>query len=71
MVDLTALAHTLREGLLGGAAVDVYPTEPERNGDDFVTGAALRGSLQGVCQMYSATVHLQHYSNPSLRPVNG
>ncbi len=40
MVDLAALAHALRSGMLGGAAVDVYPTEPERNGDGFVTGAA-------------------------------
>jgi len=35
VVDLEALAAALREHRLGGAAVDVYPTEPERNGPGF------------------------------------
>jgi D-3-phosphoglycerate dehydrogenase len=37
VVELPALAKALEEGLLGGAAIDVYPTEPEKNGDKFST----------------------------------
>jgi len=35
VVDLDALAKSLKEGLLSGAAIDVYPWEPEKNGDKF------------------------------------
>ncbi|MEK7198350.1 MAG: phosphoglycerate dehydrogenase [Bacteroidota bacterium] len=37
VVDLKALAAALQEGQLGGAAIDVYPWEPEKNGDRFET----------------------------------
>lgn len=37
VVDLEALRKALLEGLLGGAAVDVFPVEPEKNGDPFHT----------------------------------
>ncbi|MDE3253578.1 MAG: phosphoglycerate dehydrogenase [Bacteroidota bacterium] len=37
VVDLKALALALKEGLLSGAAIDVYPVEPEKNGDTFET----------------------------------
>lgn len=37
VVDLDALALALREGRFSGAAVDVYPWEPEKNGDRFET----------------------------------
>lgn len=37
VVDLDALAAHLISGHLGGAAIDVYPWEPEKNGDHFVT----------------------------------
>jgi D-3-phosphoglycerate dehydrogenase len=37
VVDLEALAKSLQEGSLGGAAIDVYPWEPEKNGDKFST----------------------------------
>ena len=37
VVDLDALAKFLKEGHLSGAAVDVYPWEPEKNGDKFTT----------------------------------
>src|SRR6201994_1011907 len=37
VVDLEGLANCLREGQLSGAAVDVYPWEPEKNGDKFST----------------------------------
>lgn len=37
VVDLDALAKFLKEGHLGGAAIDVFPWEPEKNGDRFTT----------------------------------
>lgn len=37
VVDLEALAKALQEGSLSGAAIDVYPEEPEKNGDKFTT----------------------------------
>ncbi len=35
VVDLEALAMVIKDGLIGGAAIDVYPVEPEKNGDAF------------------------------------
>lgn len=35
VVDIDALAANLRSGKLAGAAVDVYPSEPKKNGDHF------------------------------------
>ena len=37
VVDLEALAIALKEGQISGAAVDVFPIEPEKNGDSFTT----------------------------------
>lgn len=37
VVDLGVLAKALKEGDLGGAAIDVFPWEPEKNGDRFET----------------------------------
>lgn len=37
VVDLEALSKTMQEGLISGAAIDVYPWEPEKNGDKFTT----------------------------------
>ncbi len=37
VVDLVALSKALQEGQLSGAAIDVYPAEPEKNGDKFTT----------------------------------
>ena len=37
VVDLDALALALQSGQLSGAAIDVYPVEPEKNGDAFHT----------------------------------
>lgn len=41
VVDLSALAKALKEGHLNGAAIDVFPIEPEKNGDIFT--APLQG----------------------------
>ena len=35
VVDLNALSVALKEQHLGGAAIDVFPWEPEKNGDSF------------------------------------
>lgn len=37
VVDLEALRKEILEGHISGAAVDVYPWEPEKNGDHFQT----------------------------------
>lgn len=37
VVDLDALSKALAEGNISGAGVDVYPLEPEKNGDKFNT----------------------------------
>ena len=37
VVDLYALRKAILEGNIGGAAVDVFPMEPEKNGDRFQT----------------------------------
>ncbi len=37
VVDLDALAKSIKEGQVGGAAIDVFPWEPEKNGDHFTT----------------------------------
>ena len=41
VVDLDALAIALEEGHLAGAGVDVYPLEPEKNGDQFTTPCSI------------------------------
>lgn len=37
VVDIDALAAALSAGDIGGAAIDVFPIEPEKNGDKFTT----------------------------------
>ncbi len=37
VVDLKALGEAIKEGLIAGAGIDVYPWEPEKNGDHFDT----------------------------------
>jgi D-3-phosphoglycerate dehydrogenase len=37
VVDLEALRDALKSGALSGAAIDVFPSEPEKNGDAFTT----------------------------------
>ena len=45
VVDIDALAKSLQDGQLGGAAIDVFPWEPEKNGDRFTT------PLQGLANV--------------------
>ena len=42
VVDINALKQALEAGHLGGAAIDVFPVEPEKNGDVF------KSPLQGL-----------------------
>lgn len=42
VVDMAALANAIRQGRLGGAAVDVFPNEPKSNEERFVS------ELQGL-----------------------
>jgi D-3-phosphoglycerate dehydrogenase len=37
VVDIPVLQKALESGHLSGAAIDVFPVEPEKNGDAFVT----------------------------------
>jgi len=37
VADLGALAESIKEGSVSGAAIDVYPEEPKKNGDKFIT----------------------------------
>lgn len=37
VVDLDALAKSIEDGMISGAAIDVFPWEPEKNGDHFKT----------------------------------
>jgi D-3-phosphoglycerate dehydrogenase / 2-oxoglutarate reductase len=37
VVDLAALRKCMEDGQIGGAAIDVFPVEPEKNGDAFQT----------------------------------
>lgn len=37
VVDLKALSEAINEGVIAGAGIDVYPWEPEKNGDHFDT----------------------------------
>jgi D-3-phosphoglycerate dehydrogenase len=37
VVDLDALAKSIKDGHIAGAAIDVFPWEPEKNGDKFTS----------------------------------
>ncbi|MGZ5247462.1 MAG: phosphoglycerate dehydrogenase [Flavitalea sp.] len=37
VVEIEALANCIKQGQISGAAIDVFPVEPEKNGDKFET----------------------------------
>lgn len=37
VVDIQALSKYIREGKIGGAAIDVFPNEPKNKGDQFIS----------------------------------
>ena len=37
VIELSALRKAILNGHIGGAAIDVFPDEPEKNGDEFVS----------------------------------
>lgn len=37
VIDLPALRKSIEDGVIAGAAIDVFPVEPEKNGDRFET----------------------------------
>ena len=45
VADLGALKEHLASGHLAGAAIDVFPVEPKRNGDPFVTALAQEDNM--------------------------
>ncbi|RKP25293.1 D-isomer specific 2-hydroxyacid dehydrogenase [Syncephalis pseudoplumigaleata] len=60
VVDIPALAEALRSGHLGGAAVDVYPSEPFKNGPGFAT------ELIG-CPNTILTPHIGRCQSPAMQ----
>ena len=68
VVDLASLAESIKSGRVAGAAVDVYPTEPETNSDGFQTGACLPGASK---LGHAGPVTPPSQAVPSWRPVPG
>ncbi|RDY61273.1 phosphoglycerate dehydrogenase [Flagellimonas nanhaiensis] len=63
VVDIAAMANALKSGKLGGAAVDVYPSEPRSNGN-FVT------DLQGIPNVI-LTPHIGGSTEEAQRDIAG
>ena len=51
VVDIDALAAALKSGHLAGAAIDVFPEEPEKNSDGFET------PLRGLAERHHDAAH--------------
>ena len=62
VVDLEALAKALEDGAISGAAIDVYPWEPEKNGDRFTT------PLQGLSNVILTPTSAVRRKKP--RPIS-
>ena len=60
VVDLDALAKSLSEGLMGGAAIDVFPWEPEKNGDKFTSPLQGLGNVILTPHIGGSTQEAQH-----------
>ena len=59
VVDLGALASALRSGHLGGAAVDVFPSEPRTNADEFESPLRGLGNVILTPHVGGSTVEAQ------------
>jgi D-3-phosphoglycerate dehydrogenase len=70
IVDLDALAASIKAGHLGGAAVDVFPVEPNSNKEPFDT--PLRGIPNVILTAHigGSTAEAQQGSACSLRIVS-
>lgn len=60
VVDLDALKKALQEGQLSGAAVDVFPVEPEKNGDQFISPLQGLGNVLLTPHIGGSTQEAQH-----------
>jgi len=59
VVDLAALQLALESNHLGGAGLDVYPVEPENNGDGFLTPVTDKPNVFLTPHIGAATVEAQ------------
>jgi len=61
VVDLQALKQALESGHLGGAAVDVFPIEPEKNGDTFISPLQGLSNVLLTPHIGGSTQEAQHH----------
>jgi D-3-phosphoglycerate dehydrogenase len=61
VVDLQALKQALVSGHLGGAAVDVFPIEPEKNGDTFISPLQGLSNVLLTPHIGGSTQEAQHH----------
>ncbi len=61
VVELDALSKSIQEGHIGGAAVDVYPVEPEKNGDKFHTPLQSCSNVILTPHIGGSTEEAQHH----------
>ncbi len=59
VMDLNAVARSLEAGRLGGVAVDVYPEEPEKNGQQFFSPLQGKGNVILTPHIGGSTVEAQ------------
>lgn len=60
VVDIEALAEALESGHLGGAAVDVYPTEPKSNDEPFTSPLQNKPNVILTPHIGGSTQEAQH-----------
>ena len=53
VVDIDALAAAITKGKIAGCAVDVFPTEPKSNAEQFLSPAMLQAIDQAECEQLS------------------
>jgi D-3-phosphoglycerate dehydrogenase / 2-oxoglutarate reductase len=60
VVDLVALRKAILSGKISGAAIDVFPTEPEKNGDEFVNEMQGLPNVILTPHIGGSTIEAQH-----------